>query len=287
MTNKTDKISKNSTPPPKIAAVHDISCIGRCAQTALIPILSHMGLQAVPLPSALLSTQTDGFSDFSFLDLSSEMKKIISHWKSIGLSFDAVYSGFLGNEKQIETVNEFFDYCKGKNEKCLLFVDPVMGDNGQKYKTYTEKMCDSMKKLVRRADVITPNVTEACLLLGIPYKDDFGVPEITQMLSPLRALGPKTVIITGVASNDCIGAVYLESEKYGSYFSKRAAREYPGSGDIFASIVLSEIMNAKTLDFAVQKACEFIYISTVFTEKQKTPLREGLAFEGLLHLLDK
>ena len=279
------KTDKTPTPPLKIAAVHDISCVGRCALTAVIPVISSMGLQVIPLPTALLSTQTDGYDNFSFLDLEGETERIISHWKKIGMSFDALYTGFLGNEKQIGTVLDFLDYCKEKNENCKFFVDPVMGDNGKRYKTYTKKMCKSMQKLVKKADVITPNVTEACILLGIPYKDDFSTDEIKNMLSPLQSLGPETVIITGVQSKKGIGAVYLENGKYGSYFSKKAKREYPGSGDVFASIILAEIMNKKPLDSAVKKACEFVYTASVFTEKAKTPLREGLAFEGLLHTL--
>ncbi len=278
-------INRKTTPPPKIAAVHDISCVGRCSLTAVVPVLSNMGMQVVPLPTALLSTQTDGYENFSFLDLSDEAEKIISHWKKIGMSFDAVYTGFLGNEKQIETVLDFFEYCKEKNENCKFFVDPVMGDNGKKYKTYTKKMCKSMRKLVKRADVITPNVTEACILSDIPYKEDLQEDEIKKMLSPLGALGPEITIITGVQNKKGIGAVYLENGKYGSYFSKKAKREYPGSGDVFASIVLAEIMNKKPLDYSVKKACDFVYLSSVFTEKAKTPLREGLAFEGLLQTL--
>jgi len=151
--------------PKTIAAVHDISCYGRCSMQAVWPVLSHYGHLVCPLPTALLSTHTGGFDHFTFLDLGGEMKKILASWREEGLRFDAVYSGFLGSAGQIGTVLSLIEDQPG----ALVLVDPVMGDCGEIYKTYTPEMCELMHRLCARADIITPNLPEACLLAGVPY----------------------------------------------------------------------------------------------------------------------
>ena len=272
--------------PPKVAAVHDISCIGRCASTVIIPVMSVLGVEVCPLPTALLSTHTGGYAGFTFLDLSDEIEKIYRHWNSLGVAFDAVYSGFLGNERQIETVLEFAKSCKEKNGDCIFLADPVMGDDGRKYATYTDEMCRLMKKLVSSADIITPNLTEACILLDIPYRTDFCKGELERMLDGLLQIGAKNVIITGVHRGEKIGACYKSSDgEYGEYFAVRDEKNYPGTGDIFASIVLSHVLCGKDIACGVKAACDFISAVSKKTTSLGTPVREGLAIEGSLGLL--
>lgn len=280
---KSYRTSK-STPPLKIAAVHDISCIGRCAQTVIIPVLSAMGVQVCPLPTALLSTHTGGYTGFTFLDLTTEMNSITNHWDKLGTTFDAVYSGFLGSAEQIHSVYDFALKCKNNNPDCIFLADPVMGDDGNKYATYTDEMCRLTKKLVSCADIITPNITEACLLLDIPYKTDFSDNEIRNMLISLSEIGSESVIITGIHRINKVGAAYYSKKNsaFGEYFTKSDPNNYPGAGDIFSSIVLASFLQKQTLRNSVAKACDFILHASEYTTSLATPIREGLAIEALL-----
>lgn len=278
------QINSKPSPPPKIAAVHDISCIGRCAQTVIIPILSAMGVQVCPLPTALLSTHTGGYTDFTFLDLSSEIDCITNHWKKLGTTFDAVYSGFLGSAEQIQKVFDFAQHCKKNNPDCIFLADPVMGDDGCKYATYTDEMCNLTKHLVSCADIITPNLTEACLLLDIPYKANFPCDEINNMLISLSNMGCKNVIITGIHKDNLVGAAYYskESGTFGEYFTRRDPNNYPGAGDTFSSILLACFLKKIPLHDSVAKACDFISNASGYTSALSTPVREGLVIEPLL-----
>lgn len=273
------------TPPPVIAAVHDLSGFGRCAETVIQPTLSSLGAQVCPLPTALLSTHTGGYSGFTFLDLSNEMDGIIAHWKALGIRFDAVYSGFLANASQIEKVLCFVENCREQNPDCLFFADPVMGDDGRRYATYTDELCRLTRSLTERADVITPNVTEACLLLDIPYQPDFSDEETADLLEKLGKHTP-TVVITGLHKDDRIGAAYRDKVgRRGAYFTPRDPHNYPGTGDIFASVVLGLLLKQTPLADAVRHACDFVHDAAAFTTSLGTPVREGLAFEPLLSQL--
>lgn len=271
-------------PPPKIAAVHDISCIGRCAATVIIPVLSVMGIQVCPLPTALLSTHTGGYEGFTFLDLTDEIHKITTHWNAIGTKFDAVYSGFLGSAAQIEAVLKFAESCKKISPGCLFLADPVMGDGGSKYATYTDEMCRLTRRLVAVSDITTPNLTEACILLGIPYRDTFTEKEIERMTEQIAAMGAKNVIITGVTRENEVGAAYYESKTgaHGAYFTPRDPKNYPGTGDVFASVILAGQLKQIPLAHSVKKACDFIFLASRLTTACGTPVREGLAIEGIL-----
>ena len=181
---------------PCVAAIHDMSGFGRCSLTVAIPVLAAMGVQCCPLPTAFLSTHTGGFENFTFLDMTDEMPKVAAHWKSLGLRFQAVYSGFLGSERQIGIVEDFIrDF---RTPDSVVVVDPVMGDHGDVYQTYTPAMCAGMARLAEQADVITPNLTEAALLLGIPYAalpaGEDGCREIVERLS---LGGRRSVVLTG------------------------------------------------------------------------------------------
>ena len=180
---------------PRIAAIHDLSCFGRCSLTIALPVLSAMGCQCCPLPTALLSAHT-GFSGKTFLDLTVEMGRIADHWAAMDLQFDAIYSGFLGSADQVDTVARFFDTFKKSGT--AVIVDPVMGDHGTAYRTCTPDLCRGMRALAENADVITPNLTELFYLLDRPYKESNTYQELKEYLRCLSDKGPEVVIITSV-----------------------------------------------------------------------------------------
>ena len=275
--------------PPKVAAIHDLSCFGRCALTVIIPTLSALGIQTVPLPTALLSTHTGGFENMFFSDLSREMDEISSHFSSLDLKFDSVYSGFLGSEAQIERVEKFIDGFAKKGAPIL--VDPVMGDDGALYSTYTKELGDGMKHLVRKADIITPNYTEACFLTGTPYRplDAMSEREIEnlayELIEKLLSFGQKKIAVTGFETADTV-LTYGKDE--GGIFSDRKARHsasYPGTGDIFASTLLGYFLGGDGFEEATRKACGFTARVIEYTMRFPTPHRDGVMLEPCLKLL--
>ncbi len=271
----------------KIAAIHDIACFGRCSMQVVWPVLSRFGHQVCPLPTALLSSHT-GIEGFTFLDLSDEMDRITAHWKHLRLDFDAIYSGFLGSERQIDTVKGFIEDFSGK--KTLVFVDPVMGDNGEIYKTYTKEMCKRMRLLCEYADIITPNLTEAYILLGKAYKKQSDADELRILLDKLLKIGKKekrAVIITGVHNEqqDTIGAVFAIKDNkevsYGSSFATYYDCFFPGSGDLFASVLLGKVLNGGGIYESVKAAVQFISNVSAHTKRLGTPPEQGLNFEEM------
>lgn len=278
----------------KVACIHDLSCFGRCAIGAVFPLLSALHCQVCPLPTALLSTHTGGFEGFTFLDLSDEMKAIAAHWKSLDIKFDAIYSGFLGNEVQIETVLRFLD--DFDREDTLYLADPVMGDNGELYATYTPSMAQKTALLCERADIITPNLTEAYILAGGEYNAYPDQAEISRLLDKLSALikkEKKAVVITGIhdIENNRIGVAFSDSfgeaEERGYAFAPHCDAFFPGTGEILASILLGEKLLGKDIRSCLEKAVAFISKCSFQTVRLGTERREGLAFEGMLGELER
>ena len=282
-TPKTASLLKKGM-PPKIAAIHDVSCIGRCATTVILPVLSVCGNQVCPLPTALLSTHTGGYTGFTFLDLTAEMPAIAAHWEKLDTVFDAVYSGFLGSAGQIEIVRAFAEKAKQRNPHCLFLADPVMGDDGATYATYTPEMCRKTRILISDADIITPNLTEACILLDKPFRPDFDETELAAMAKELAGLSGDLVYITGIHRENAVGVLYYDKQSgaHGEYFTPRDPNNYPGTGDVFASVILAGAMSGLTPENSVRKACDFIYKASRYTTALGTPVREGLAIEPLL-----
>ena len=207
----------------KVAAIHDLSGFGRASLTTVIPILSTMGIQVCPVPTAILSTDTSNFTGYSFIDLTDYMEEHIAHWKKLNLEFDCIYSGFLGSPRQIKIVSDFVDYFGHKDN--LVVVDPVLGDNGSLYGTMGQEMVTEMRKLVSKADIITPNFTEAAFLLGEEYKEVTTEQEVKEWLVRIAEMGPKIVIITSVPDekinefekNMSVIAYNKEDEVFGKY----------------------------------------------------------------------
>ncbi len=269
----------------KIAAIHDISCFGRCALTVIIPLLSAMGQQVVPIPTALLSTHTGGFEQPYFRDLSDDMEKIVSHLGELGVKFDAIYSGFLGSARQIAIVEDIIDRFGGD---CPVLVDPVMGDDGKLYSTYNDELVRGMARLCRRADIITPNLTEAHFLTGmdIPENipDAISATELSLALCGRmrRELGVNKIVITGIHFGDRVGnAVSFDGEVRLTSLP-RLDRSFPGTGEVFTSTLLGEIVRGKSLYDAVEAAQDFTYKVIEHSQSSPEPTRNGVLLEECL-----
>ena len=272
---------------PRAAAIHDMSGFGRCSLTVAIPILSAMGVQCCPLPTAFLSTHTGGFTGFTFLDMTEEMPKVAAHWKSLDLRFDAIYSGFLGSEAQIDIVEDFIRAFRTPDT--VVVIDPVMGDDGAAYQTYTPAMCAGMARLAELADVITPNLTEAAFLLRMDYGDlPRGEAGLRQIVWELSMEGKRSVALTGASLAPgktgamCFDAATGETEAVQTDF---IAHPLHGTGDVFASVLTGGLVKGKPLTEAAREAVEFIRACAVRTVEQNLPMREGVDFEPLLGLL--
>lgn len=275
-------------PTPRAAVIHDLSGFGRCSLTEVIPILSVMGVQCCPLPTAFLSTHTGGFQGFTFLDMTEELPRAAAHWKALDLKFQAIYSGFLGSERQIGIVADFIrDF---RSEDTLVVVDPVMGDDGQAYQTYTPAMCAGMARLAELADVITPNLTEAAFLLGRDYQelgesalhDENALGELVKALS---LGGHRSVALTGAALAPGRTGAMCYDARTGRTEAVQAdfvAHPLHGTGDIFASVLTGGLMRGGSLGAAARRAVDFIHACAVRTVAQGLPLREGVDFEPLL-----
>lgn len=283
--------------PPRIAAIHDLSCFGRCALTVVMPTLSVMGFQVVPIPTALLSTHTGGFDDLFFRDLTADMEEISAHFSRLDVRFRAIYTGFLGNAEQIETVSRFLETFGGlpdeSGEKPLILIDPVMGDDGALYSTYTPELMRGMHRLSRHAEVLTPNLTEACFLTDPPYLDTASLSEQNaldfagELLEKLTEVTKERIVITGIHLADRTLA-NVGRNLDGSTFCVRKAYEghaYPGTGDLFASVLLGRLSEGAPFVTACDAAAEFTGETIRYSANIDTPLRNGVALEALLHRL--
>lgn len=264
----------------KVAAIHDLSGVGRCSLSVAIPILSALKVQCCPFPTAILSSQTE-YPEFTFLDFTDYMNDYYKVWKNLNLNFDCIYSGFLGSIDQIEIVSKFIN----SNSNALIVVDPVMGNNGEMYPTFTKKMCLKIKDLVKMSHLTTPNLTEACFLTNRDYKKvDYSIGEIVEIAKDVSKLGPENVVITGIIENDNIlnlgynktdNKYFITSVKYNNY-------SYSGTGDIFTSILCGLINNGYDLEFSVKTSTNFIYKSISYTSTFNTNPNDGVMFEYFL-----
>lgn len=274
---------------PRVAAIHDMSGFGRCSLTVAIPVLSAMGVQCCPLPTAFLSTHTGGFTGFTFLDMTEEMPKVAAHWQELDLRFHAIYSGFLASERQIGIVTDFIRTFRRSDT--LVVIDPVMGDDGKAYQTYTSALCSGMTHLAELADVITPNLTEAAFLLGRPYdqlpQEEDGLQELVRELG---LHGRRSVVLTGVSlSPGKTGAMCFDAKTSRTETVQVDMIAHPllGTGDIFASVLTGALVRGDTLFSAAAQAADFVRACAVHTAAQDLPLREGVDFEPMLGLLTK
>lgn len=275
--------------PTRVAAIHDLSCFGRCALTVIMPTLSALGAQVVPMPTALLSSHTGGFTDLYFRDLSGDMDEIAAHFDRLSLDFGAIYSGFLGSEAQIEKVERFIDRFGGEGRPVL--VDPVMGDDGELYSTYTPELAEGMKRLCHKATILTPNHTEACLLTGIPYEStaNMSVDEVValgkRLLEALAVYGAEQVVITGLPCGEEL--FIFGSSKEGGFCHREPLLHigYPGTGDLFASVLLGLLLDGNGFENAVIGAAELTTIAIEKTLATDSPVRDGVVLEHCMYEL--
>ena len=272
-------------PTPRAAVIHDLSGFGRCSLTEVIPILSVMGVQCCPLPTAFLSTHTGGFTGFTFLDMTEELPKAAGHWKSLDLKFQAIYSGFLGSERQIGIVADFIRQFRGPDT--LVVVDPVMGDDWKPYQTYTPAMCAGMERLVRRATIATPNLTEACLLLGEPYDPDVSLEAVADLARRVAALGPEKVVVTGLVRDGSV--VNVGYERHGAAFTVSTPQrggDRSGTGDVFSAIIAADAVNGVPFRTSVERAAAFVGRAIERSIELGIPATDGVAFEEVIRELD-
>lgn len=279
----------------KVAVVQDLSSFGKCSLTAAIPVLSVMGVQVCPLPTAVLSAQT-GYPSFYCEDFTSKMKYFIEEWSKLNVSYDGIFTGFVTGEEQILNIFHFLDRFQSK--ETILLVDPVMGDKGEVYKLFTDNLLVLMRELVKRANLITPNVTECCLLTGLSYEKLQGYVNEKDYLKALEEAGKillqetgAQVIITGVnppssdSEQKLIGNMYLDGSKTFYSAIQYNGKSYSGTGDLFASVIMGSMMRGEKLENAVQLAEDFLTAAIKDSSIAQIPQEEGVNFEKYLGML--
>ena len=271
-------------PAPRIAAIHDLSCFGRCSLTIALPVLSAMGCQCCPLPTALLSAHT-GISGFTFLDTTGEMRRISAHWSQLSLHFQAIYTGFLGSAPQINLVEDFLRRFHAPDT--LLVMDPVMGDHGTPYKTCTPALRQGLRELVAQADVITPNLTEAAILLDIPYHES-QTADASELVRALSLQGQRSVVLTGyAAAPGQVGALCYDRDtrQVEAVQTARVPQDFPGTGDLFASVLTGALTRGAPLLQAARTAVDFVGSCVARSVAEGAGEAEGVDFEPLLQQL--
>lgn len=278
---------KSSRSVRRIAAVHDLSGVGRVSLTVVIPILSTMGFDVCPLPTAILSNHTQ-YENFTFLDLTDEMPAIIDHWEKLGVDFEAIYTGYLGSPRQIRIVADFIE--RFRTPDTLVVVDPVLGDNGRLYNKITDEMVSEMRTLAARADVLTPNLTELFALLNEPFRSECTGDELKAAITELTNSGPDTVIITGVPvqGKPNLTSVIARSRTDGRTWKVTCPylpAHYPGTGDAFTSVITGSLLQGDSLPIALDRAAQFILQWIRATFGYQTDNREGILLERVLQNL--
>ncbi|MDR7002379.1 pyridoxamine kinase [Neobacillus niacini] len=279
----------------KVAVIQDLSSFGKCSLTAAIPVLSVMGVQACPLPTAILTAQT-GYPSFFCEDFTSKMKYFIEEWSKLKVTFDGIYTGFVTGEEQIHNIFLFLE--KFHSNETILLVDPVMGDLGEVYKLFTDELLVLMRELVKRADVITPNVTECCLLSGKSYEKLHRYSNETDYLKAVEEAGDilqqetgAQVIITGInppsadSDKQYIGNMYLDGSNTFYRAKEYNGKSYSGTGDLFASVIMGSMMRGESLEKSVQLAEAFLTAAIQDSSKEQVPSVEGVNFEKYLKML--
>lgn len=267
----------------RILTIQDISCVGQCSMTVALPILSACGHETCVLPSAVLSTHTGGFSGFTFRDLTEDMPSIQAHWEKEGIQFDGMYTGYLGSIKQIGYVKNILD--KMGKKGAVKIVDPAFADNGKLYCIFDQAYVEAMKPLCASADILLPNITEACFLTGMEYKENYDEGYIQALLAALSQLGVSTVVLTGVSySPEKTGVAVYEKGKMRYYEHKRIAKGCHGTGDVYASAFVGALLRGKSLFEAAKIAADYTVLCIENTQGDPSHWY-GVKFETALPAL--
>lgn len=281
----------------RIALINDLSGFGKCSLTAAIPVISAMGIQACPLPTAILSAQT-GFDSYFYDDYTDRMNQITDEWIKLGVSFDGIYSGYLGSPLQIEHVLYVLE--RFKKEDTIFLADPIMGDDGCEIKTFSDELLVTMKELTKRADVITPNLTELCMLAGVSFNDLTSNSNKEDYLKYVKDVAMKvkgnsitnqTVIVTGIIRNNGdakIGNLVVDDKESSYYESSYTGKSFSGTGDLFASTVAGSILNGNSPAKATLTAMEFLQPAIEEATRENIEGVHGVYFEKYLpYLMNK
>ncbi len=273
----------------RVMAIHDISCFGKCSLTVALPIISACGIETTIIPTAVLSTHTGGFDNYTFNDLTNEINPIANHLSTLPIEFNAIYTGFLGSFEQIDIVSNIIDTIS--NTDTLILVDPVMADDGKLYSSFDKTFPSKMKNLCKKADIITPNITEATLMTDIPYTNGpYTKDYIELILNKLKLLGPKKIVLTGIFFDEKkLGVATLDctTNKISYYFCEKINGFYPGTGDIFGSALVGSLMNDFTLEDSTKIATNFVCECIKKTNLAGTDIRFGVNFEQNIPFLLK
>lgn len=268
----------------RVAVINDITGFGRCSAAVSQPIISAMKIQCCVMPTAILSVHT-GFPDYFLHDFTPYLETYMNSWEETGIAFDGICTGFIGSEEQIALVVEFLE--RFKKEQTLVVVDPVMGDYGKLYSSYTDKMCNEMKRLLPYANVLTPNLTEACRLLDLDYHAvDFSEESLHHICQALCEQGPDRVVITGLQQGDQIfNYVYEHNKNDKMIATRKIGGDRSGTGDVFSAIVTGSLIQGQDFETAVQRAVRFLDKAIAYTVRQDLPWNYGICFEEYLNEL--
>ena len=270
----------------RMVTIQDISCMGKCSLTVVLPIISAMGTEACVIPTAVLSNHT-AFDSFYFRDLTDEIEPVAKKWKDQGEEFSCIYTGYLGSERQLSIVSDFID---DFGENATVFIDPVMGDFGRLYSGFDESFAEKMAKLCAKADVIVPNMTEACYMLGMPFHETNDEEEIKDILRRLCALGAKNAVLTGIVQKEgMMGAVMYnaEEDKFFSHFAPRTNKTFHGTGDVFASTCVGGLCRGMSLEDSLALAVDFTAECARITLENPDARWYGVDFETAIPWLVK
>ncbi len=270
----------------RVMAVHDLSGLGRSSLMAVTPVLSVMGVQVCPVPTAVLSSQTSGFTDYTFVDLTDTMPAYLQHWKNLQMDFDCIYSGFLGSAQQIDIMEQALQDFDGENT--LVVIDPVLGDDGALYDTMDQKMVKRMQRLIGKADIITPNMTEVKLLLNLPPDANLFAEHLPHLLPMLAAKGPENIVVTGVhkkSGGRCVCYYHKTDQQYQQIDYIELPISYPGTGDIFAAVLIGGLLQGRTLPESIQLSADFICHTVADAMQAGEPVRDGVQLEKNLYRL--
>lgn len=267
----------------RILTIQDISCFGQCSLTVALPIISACGVETVIIPSAVLSTHTGGFTGFTFRDLTDDIPSIAAHWKKEGIDFDAIYTGYLGSVRQIDMIKDIFNGLSREN--CVKIVDPAMADNGCLYYGFDQVYADAMADLCADADIVLPNITEACFMTGHEYKEVYDEDYVLSVLSALEKKGMSNIVLTGVSyDSETTGVIVKEGENIQYYRHKKMPIGSHGTGDIFASAFSGALMRGKN-EFESAKIAADYTLKCIENSQGDENHRYGAKFETAIPFL--
>lgn len=282
MLSKSNDITEISSwgSVPRLAMANDISGFGRCSTTVSLPVISVMGVQVCPIPTAILSNHL-AYPYCCREDFTSRMKEYMEVWKRLEISFDGFYCGFLTDTAQFEYIQDFLDFFMPP----VFLLDPVMGDHGKPYSSVTKEHCDRLKELAKKAHILTPNLTESCLLTDTPYKEYWTEAELDCLCQELKALCPGKIVITGLEQNNIFTNICLYDNKKITCSTPKSGASRPGTGDLFASILAADAVLGRDFYSSVKKASEFVALCIKSSEEEHIPVKEGVLFEKHLREL--